>query len=77
MRLLIIALIIGVALFALRPVAFTTALLKVVLLVIAVATGFTLYVAGPHPLFIGLALVSGASWLLLVAPHPRRTRAFV
>ena len=76
MMLLIMALIMGVILFAVRPVAVTAALLKVVLLGVAAAAGFTVYVAGPHPLFIGLALVSGVSWLLLVAPRPRRARAF-
>lgn len=76
MPFLIAALLVGIVLFALRPVAVTAALLKVVLLGVAVAAGFTLYVVGPHPLFVGLALVSGVSWLLLATRRPRRTRAF-
>lgn len=77
MMLLIAGLLVVLVLFSLRPVAVTAALLKAVLFGVAVAAGFTVYVAGPHPLFVGIALVSGASWLLLVIPRTRRTRAFV
>lgn len=76
MILLIAVLGLGLVLFALRPVAVTAALLKVVLFGVTVAAGFTVYLVGPEPLFIGLALVSGTSWLLLATRRPRRTRAY-
>lgn len=77
MILLIAVLLLPVLLFAIRPRAVAAGLVKATLFGLAVAAAFTVWVAGPHSLFIGIALVSGVIWLLLAVPRPRRARAFL
>lgn len=56
--------------FAVRPVASIRATLQVVLLFLATAAAATVYVAGPEPLFIGIALICGSSWVALTFTRP-------